>query len=394
MSSTNDQKTVNPRFAAFFAAQTPVSTCTLLKKNATTGACIVGILDNCRRMPAKRSPGSFCVTLLAGKSKIFDDSLFERREESIILKPDENNSSEIILENFQNIMLGSFEVTDDIEASVGSIVKCFGFHRNAAGFLVAKSIQVMQADKIESILALDLPVPVINFDVTTEKYAAAILQFRSNDPTHKDWCSTSGNASRIILNEETTFESEEGAMLLKATIQTMTLHSSKNYLFEIYFTDTICRQFGIVSKKNWVKLAPVLLPNLRGFLQGNIDISASSALSINDSDNGCNEFEAGYKIYTNNLVLDMKTILQQSGVELTIDEVKEFFEEDFDLECENSSDNPLNNKSSLVRNLNETNGNLKKYLTADGAKFYKVTCGDTSNVYCILAHPLTKKRSK
>jgi len=396
MSSPNDPK-INPRFAAFFAKKSQTTeTSTLLKRNDTSGMCLVGVLDNCRRMPAKRSPGSFCVTMISDRCKIFDSSMFEKSGDNIILNKDENNLENRTLKNFENILLGTFECTDQIERSIGSIVKCHGFQRNKAGFLTCKSIQIIEADKSDSIIGLPVNIPDIDFETSKEKYSSAILQFRSADQDHIDWKNLKGNACSLNQNDDTSYASEEGELLFKGSCEAMSFDEphQKSYLIELYWTATICRQFGVTNKDTWPKLAPTLLSNFRGFVKANIDIVASSGLSINDPDSSSGDYAGGYKVYSNHVEVDMKTTVQQAGEKLSKEQVLEYFEEEYDLEFEGASDNPLNSKTSLVKNLNETNGNLKKYLAAEGSSFYKISSGDSSNVFCILTQPLSKKRSK
>jgi len=387
---------VNPRFAAFFAKRNQSKpTSALLKKNDTTGLCLVGVLDNCRRLPGKRSPGSFCVTMITDRCKIYDASMFEKSGEHIILNKDDNNAENRTLKNYENILLGTFEVPDDIEKSVGCLVKCHGFNRNKSGFLVCKAIQIIRADKNDTIMTLAANVPHIDFDTTQDKYHSAILQFRSGDNEHKDWTNTKGNACSLNIDDNTTYETEDGELLFKGSCNAMSFDdNTKMFLVELYWTAAICRQFGVSNKDNWSKLAPSLLSNFRGFVKANIDVVASSGLSINDPDSVNDEYAAGYKVYSNHLEVDMNTTVKQAGEELSTEEVKEFFDDEYDLEYENATDNPLNNKTSLVKNLNETNGNLKKYIAAEGAKFYKISGDDVSNVFCVLVEPLSKKRAK
>jgi len=396
MSTTNDPK-MNPRFAAFFAkkAKTCVPTLSLLKKNDTSGMVLVGVLDNVRRMPAKRSPGSFCVTMIAGRCKIFDHSMFEVSGEHIILNKDANNSENIILKNFENILFGSFLVPDDIENNIGSLVKCHGFQRNAAGYLTCKSITVLQADKNDSVMGLAANIPNIDFETTPDKYCSAILQFRSDDQLHDDWKNMNGNACSLNLTEAV-YATEDGELLFKGSAEAMSFDvpHQNTYLFELYWTAAICRRFGITNKEIWPVLAPALLSNFRGFIKGNIDIVASSGLAINDPDNKSEDYAGGYKIFTNHLEIDMVTTIKQAGEEITSEQLLDYFDDELFLESEHSTDNPLNQKTSLVRNLNEFSGSLKKIMEADGVKFYQINREGVSNIFCVLTSPLTKKRNK
>lgn len=398
MSAVDDptSTSVNPRFAAFFAKKAAAKpTSSLLKKNDTTGMCLVGVLDNCRRMPAKRSPGSFCVTIITKRCKIFDHSMFEASGEHIILNKDEHNAENRTLKNFENILLGTFEVPDDIEKSVGCLVKCHGFNRNKSGFLVCKSIQILRANKSDTVMTLAANIPNINFDTTQDKYRSVILQFRSADQEHDDWKNTKGNACSLNINDETTYATEDGDLLFKGSCDAMSFDdNTKMFLVELYWTAGICRQFGVTNKDNWSKLAPSLLSHYRGFVKANIDVVASSGLSINDPDSESGDYSGGYKVYSNWVEVDIKTTIEQAGEEQSTEQVKEFFDDEYDLEYDNATDNPLNNKTSLVKNLNETNGNLKKYIAAEGAKFYKISGDDVSNIFVVLTEPLTKKRAK
>jgi len=393
--NANDPK-INPRFAAFFAKKTSAGpTSSLLKKNDTSGLCLVGVLDNCRRLPGKRSPGSFCVTMICERCKIFDHSMFEKSGEHIILNKDENNAENRTLKNFENILLGTFEVPDDIEKSIGSLVKCHGFSRNKSGFLVCKSIQVIQTNKSDAVIGLAANIPQIDFDTTQDKYCSVILQFRSGNQKHVDWENMKGNASSLNINDDTTYETEDGELLLKTSCDSMSFDDkTQMYLFELYWTAVICRKFGITNKDNWAKLAPTLLPHYRGFIKANIDVTASSGLSINDPDSSSGDYAGGYKVYSNHVEVDMATTVRQAGEELFKEQVMEHFDDELFLESELSKDNPLNDKNCLVKNLDEYSGNLKKIVEAEGVKFYKITGDDVSNVFCVLAAPLTKKRNK
>ena len=395
MYSTNDPK-LNPRFAAFFAKKSQTtSTSSLLLKHDTTGMCLVGVLDNCRRLPAKRSPGSLCITMIADRCKIYDSSMFERTGEHIVLNKDEHNVENRTLKNFENVMLGTFIVPDDIEKCVGSLVKCHGFQRNAAGYLVCKSITVIQNDKTDSIMGIAANIPNIDFETTHEKYCSAILQFRSDDQLHSDWGNAKGNACGLNL-KEATYVNEDGELLFKGSAEAMSFDEpgQKTYLFELYWTTTVCRKFGVTNKDTWPVLAPHLLANFRGFVKGNIDVVASSGLAINDPDNKSDDYAGGYKIFTNHLEIDMVTTIQQSGVQLLQEQVMEHFDDELFLESEYATDNPLNSKLSLVRNLDEFSGSLKKIMEAEGVEFYKISCENVVNVFCVLKQPLTKKRSK
>ena len=117
-------------------------------------------------------------------------------------------------------------------------------------------------------------------------------------------------------------------------------------------------------------------------------------LTINDPDESDEKYVQGYAIWTNALKVDLPRTVAQCGTELTVAEVMDFFDDEFVLEYENQSDNPLNKGGSLVRNLNEWTGSLKKVCDQEGAKFYKVGDGDEFNVFVVLSQPLTKKRKR
>ena len=393
----NDPK-VNTKFAAFFAekANAQQTNKALLQKFDTSGMVLIGVLDNVRRVPAKRSPGSICVTMITNRCKIFDNEMFEKTDDnSIILKKDLNNPENRILKNYETILLGSFTISDDIEDSVGCLVKCHGFSRNASGYLVAKSIQVIQKEKIETVMGLSANIPKIVFESSEEKYKTILLQFRSGDQNHNDWTNTKGNASSVNINEDCVFLTEENELVFKGNCDVMSFDDQTNlYLVQLYWNAGICRQFGVTNKDNWPKLAPVLLPHFRGFIQANIDVIASSGLAMNDADNSSETYTKGYKIYSNNLCVDMRTTIEQSGEEINQEQLLEHFDEEYFLESDYSTDNPLNDKNSLVRNLDEYSGSLKKIIGEEGVKFFKISGNDATNVFAILTKPLTRKRTK
>ena len=393
----NDPKKVtNPRFAAFLEKRkkgVPSSVSSLLQATPTNGMVLYGILDSVRRMPAKRTPGSIYVTIVTSKCKIYDDTMFTLSDELIIINTDVHNAEPRELKNMTNIVVGGFEFDDNIENSVGAVVKCYGFTRNKAGFCTSKLVKVQHhLDKTNTILEMPIQIPSIEFGAPpVQRFIGTILQFRAVSEDHEDWRPTTGNACTIIV-DHATFRTDGDELLFKGSAESMSYNTSetKMYLIELYWPSVCCKKFGITNVESWSTLAPTILPNLRGFVKANIDVVKSSGLSINE--NPQTEYAGGYTIYSNHLEVDLAYVVRTSGTEMTIDEVFAFFDEEYILEYEGATDNPLNHSSSLVKNLSEYSGNLKKVLDAPGAEFYKIETGDVCNMFAILVEPLRKKK--
>lgn len=400
----NDPKnaTPNSRFAAYLAKKskqrqsgTGSGVAGLLKKNDTTGMCLYGMLDQVRSMPGARRPGSVYVTAVLENCKIFDDVAFTRTENEITINADEFNEESRSIRHLENIVVGGFDFDDNIEASVGCMVKCFGFHRNKSGYCVAKSVKVLtHLNKVDSALSLNVQIPNIDFETRSYKYKGTILQFRASDESHSDWKNATGGNACSLNTEGATFRSDNDEMLFKGSCDAMSFgsDSTKMYLIELYWPAVVCKLFGVTDVDIWEALAPTLLENFRGYVKANIDVTKSSGLSINED--SVTDYVAGYSVYSNHLEVDLKYILRKCGTSMTPLEVFEYFEEEYMLEYDNAADNVLNASSSLVKNLNEYNGNLKKIMDAEGAEFWKLSREKVTNVFVILKEPISKKRSK
>lgn len=387
----------NPRFAAFLAKRRGNAS-VLLKKNDTSGMVLVGMLDAVRRMPGKRSPGSVYVTMIMDQCKVYDETAFKLdiAGNTIVITPDEHNPEERRLKNFENVLVGGFEFDENIEKSVGCIVKCFGFNRNKSGYCVAKMIKVMgHTDKITAALKLPIELPCFDAKLAEQKYKCTILQFRARDVTHNDWNVSVGNVCQISA-ENQSFKTEEDMIVFKGSVEAMSFHEDEvnMFLIELYWPAILCKQFGITDANNWEALAPKLLGTMRGFIKANIDIQKSSGLAINDGDSASSDYTAGYSVFSNHLELDLAFMVKTVGESITKEEVFEYYEEEYNLEYENAAENPLNHGMSLVKNLSEYTGSLKKVLDSEGAQFYKLSVGEISNVFVILANQLSKKRKK
>lgn len=394
----------NARFAAFFDKRKKESKKSLLKKNDTSGACIVGMIDSVRRMPAKRSPGSFYITVFTNKTKVFDDTMFKLEDGVLTIQSNDDNPEERVINEYDTIIIGTFDVPDKFENMSGTVVKCDGFIRNNKGYLTCKAVRVSGADKIDSALSLGVQIPEIDFDNCEEKYKGTILQFKYGEQDHKDWSHTVGNACSLNIGDEidkADFMTDDNEMIFKGSADAMSFASdnaTRMSLVEIYWPRAHCVKFGITNKDFWPVLGPKILQNFRGFVKANIDIVGSSGLQLNDPDSGRTLYSKAYKVYSNVVEVDLASTIVQAGEEMTSQEVFKYFDEELMLEYEDASDNPLNDSSSLIKNLNEYNGVTQKIIDAEGAKFYKVCTGpeksDSWNIFCILKTPLTKKRKK
>lgn len=399
----NDPKKPNPRFAAFLANQTrsAAATSLLLKKSDTSGMVLTGMLDAIRRMPAKRSPGSVYVTLFADQCKIFDTSSFVCVPGKITIKQDANNSEERVLQDLQNVVVGGFNFDPAIENSIGKIVKCYGFHRNAGGYCVCKEIKVVDKNNIDAALRLPVQLPELTA-IEDQKYKGTILQFRANNQEHMDWKCESGNACKINTTGATACFSADEELVFKGSCEAMTFYPHKTKpkldLIELYWPALVCKKFGITIVRVWEKLAPLLLASMRGFVKANIDVVKSSGMALNDKDVACTDckYSSAFAVYSNHVEVDLKYIVTTAGEEVSGTQVFEYFDEEYMLEFEDAAENPLNASSSVVKNLNEFSGNLKKLLDlgSEDCKFYKISSGDTDQIYAVLSKPLSKKRKK
>ena len=393
----NDPKTVtNPRFAAFLAKRkngAASSVSSLLQATPTNGMVLYGILDSVRRMPAKRTPGSIYVTIVTSECKIYDDTMFTQDNKQITINADEHNAEPRELKNMTNVVVGGFEFDEDIENSVGAVVKCYGFIRNKAGFCTSKLVKVQHhLDKTNTILELPITIPSIEFGVpNTQRFVGTILQFRAASEAHDDWKPTCGNACSMIV-DPATYRTDGDELLFKGSAESMSYdeRGTKMYLFELYWPSVCCKKFGITNVESWSMLAPTMLPNLRGFVKANIDVVKSSGLSINENPQA--EYAGGYAIYSNHVEVDLAYVVRTTGTPMTGDKVFEYFDEEYMLEYEGATDNPLNHSSSLVKNLSEYSGNLKKVLDAPGAEFYKIGTEAVCNIFVVLVEPLRKKK--
>ena len=132
--ASSDPKTMNQNFAAFFAKRGGGNKKELLKKNDTNGMILYGMIDSVRRMPAKRSPGSFYITVFSDKCKIFDKGMFCTDDDgTIIISANEDNPEERRISNGSTLICGTFDVPEGFDQMAGKLVKCHGFVRNSAG---------------------------------------------------------------------------------------------------------------------------------------------------------------------------------------------------------------------------------------------------------------------
>tara|TARA_B100000787_G_scaffold127299_1_gene96363 strand:+ start:1867 stop:3048 length:1182 start_codon:yes stop_codon:yes gene_type:complete len=384
------------RFAAFLAKKnaSAADRSTMLKKNDTTGMMLVGLLDAVKTLPGKRSPGKIFVGLLKDRCKIYDDSQFELRgDDCIVVLPDDHNPEERSLRHMENVIIGGFEFEEGIADHVGGLVKCHGFHRNKAGYLVAKQVVVMThttTEKINLALSLPLQIPNIDFETCSDRYKGLVLQFRSLKEDHDDWKHTEGNACSMNTTNAK-YRTDGDELLFKGSCDAMSYgEATKTYLVELYWPAVVCKCFGVTAVDAWEALAPTLLTNMRGFIKANIDVIKSSGLGVNDAKQ--ETYAAGYSVYSNHVEVDVGEVLRTCGTKMDSTEVFEYFEEEYMLEYEHSADNPLNASTSLIKNLSEYSGNLKKVLDAEGVEFYSVSANDVTNVFVILSAPLSKKR--
>jgi len=385
-------------FLAARAASTSTNVSKLMGKSDTSGICLVAMLDGIAKLPKARSPGKFYFTAFPGESKIFDTKNYEKRGDSIVALANESNPEEFVIKTMDSITVMTFEAPDGIEGNVGEIVKLYGFVRNNQGFKTCKSFKVLAKDTVSFALKQPVEVPVIDVSTSAARFQSTMLQFRSQDPNSPDWEPKAGNHCNITPGDK--WLKDGGELMAKGIIECLSFNGEEQnwFLFDFYWKQRDCYELGVTNPESWAALGPLMLPHVRGFIRANIDIQKSAGLSINDSDLASGEesskYVQGYSIWTNTLKIDLATTLKQCGTVITPEEVMDFYDEEMVLEYDEQAKNPLNNSSSLVKNLNEWTGSLTKVCAQESAMFFKVGEGEDANVFVVLTHPMVKKKRK
>lgn len=135
--------------------------------------------------------------------------------------------------------------------------------------------------------------------------------------------------------------------------------------------DANLEQIGIVGTTAWSKLASQFPDHLSGEAIMTVQNKENKSSSLLENES-CDDNKYAVSAWCNYLNLDMPSVIQSTGVEVSSKFLSHHFDDEMMIESEDAAVNPLSKSTSELFNLNEWTGSLPKVTGRPDAKYYVV----------------------